>query len=65
MFYQHPSGATKRKRKREEMLTLTKLKKIDIFCKPTPKQSQSDPDELASGPSQVGCDVTSRYSAKW
>ena len=57
MSYQHPSGATKRKRKREEMLTLTKLKKIDIFCKPTPKQSQSDPDELASGPSQVGCDV--------
>jgi len=41
MSYQHTSGATKRKKKREEMLSLRKLQKIDHFCNPAPKQSQS------------------------
>ena len=41
MSYQHTSGATKRKKKREEVLSLRKLPKIDHFCNPAPKQSQS------------------------
>jgi|SRR6218665_2225020 len=49
MSYQHPSGATKRKRKREEMLSLKKIQK-SLFFNPAPKQSQ--PSEFRGQRSQ-------------
>jgi hypothetical protein len=60
MSYQHTSGATKRKKKREEMLSLRKLQKIDHFCNPAPKQSQSASAELKNRRSQDGCNVAGR-----
>ena len=48
------------KKKREEMLSLRKLQKIDHFCNPAPKQSQSASAELKSRPSQDGCNVAGR-----
>jgi hypothetical protein len=58
MSYQHPSGATKRKRKREEMLNLKNQQKIDIFCNPAPNQSQSP--ELKSPRSKDGFKAAGR-----
>ena len=42
------------------MLSLRKLQKIDHFCNPAPKQSQSASAELKSRPSQDGCNVAGR-----
>lgn len=59
MSYQHPSGATKRKRKREEMLNLkNQAKKLIFFCNPAPNRSQFP--ELKSPRSKDGFQVAGR-----
>ena len=60
MSYQHPSGATKRKRKREEMLSLKKIQK-SLFFNPAPKQSQ--PSEFRGQRSQDASKATNRTNA--
>jgi len=62
MSYQHTSGATKRKKKREEMLSLRKHPKIDQFCNPAPTLSQSASAEVKSRPSHDDCNAEDRTS---